>query len=73
MYMSLMAFTSWFLRALLNALNMRNPRVDSSCSHFYVSDLSVGGSRCYDRMHAWVERNNEGYSGAEEVFRIRRR
>ena len=24
---------------------------------FHVSNLSVGGSRCYDRMNAWVERS----------------
>ena len=30
---------------------------------FRVSDLGFGGSRCYDRMDARVERNDEGYSG----------
>ena len=39
---------------------------------FCVRDLSVGGSRCYDRMNARVERNNEGYARAEKVFGIRR-
>ena len=39
---------------------------------FRVSNLSVGGSWCYDRMTARVERNDEGYAGAEEVFSIRR-
>ena len=39
---------------------------------FRVSDLSVGGSWCYDGMNAWVERCDEGYAGAEEVFGIRR-
>ena len=39
---------------------------------FRVSTLGVGGSRCYARVNAWVERNNEGYAGAEEVFGIRR-
>ena len=37
-----------------------------------VSNLSVGGSRCYDRMNAQVKRADEGYAGAEEVFGIRR-
>ena len=37
---------------------------------FCVSDLSVDGSRCYDRMNARVEKDDEGYSGAEEVFGI---
>ena len=37
---------------------------------FRVSHLSVGGSRCYDRMNARVERDDEGYAGAEEVFGI---
>ena len=37
---------------------------------FRVSDLSVGGSWCYDGMNAWVERCDEGYAGAEEVFGI---
>ena len=39
---------------------------------FQVSDLGIGGSRCYDRVNARVERNDEGYAGAEEVFGIRR-
>ena len=38
---------------------------------FRVSDLSFGGSRCYDRVNVRVERNDEGYAGAEEVFGIR--
>ena len=37
-----------------------------------MSDLSVGGSRGYDRMHSRVEGDDEGYAGAEEVFGIRR-
>ena len=37
-----------------------------------VSDLGVGGSWCYDRVNAQVERNDEGFAGAEEVLRIRR-
>ena len=39
---------------------------------FRVSNLGVGGSRCYDRVNARVERNDEGYAGAEEVLCIRR-
>ena len=39
---------------------------------FRVSDLSVGGSCCCDRVNARVERNYEVYAGAEEVFGIRR-
>ena len=39
---------------------------------FHVSDLGVGGSRCYDRLNARVERNDGGYAGAEEVLGIRR-
>ena len=39
---------------------------------FRVSDLSVGGPRCYDRVNARVERNDEGYSDAEEVLSIQR-
>ena len=39
---------------------------------FCMSNLSVGGSRGYDSMNAWVEGDGEGYSGAEEVFGIRR-
>ena len=35
---------------------------------FCVSDLCVVGSRCYDRMNTRVERDDEGYAGAEEVF-----
>ena len=38
-----------------------------------MRDLCVGGSRCYDRTNARVERNDEGYACAEEVFGIRRR
>ena len=38
---------------------------------FHVIDLGVGGSQCYDRVKAWVERNDKGYAGAEEVLRIR--
>ena len=38
---------------------------------FCVSDLSVGGSQCYDRMNARGERDDEGYAVAEEVFGIR--
>ena len=38
---------------------------------FCVSDLSVGGSRGYDRMNVRVEWYDEGYSGAEEVLCIR--
>ena len=34
--------------------------------------MSVGGSWCYDRMNARVERDDEGYAGADEVFGIRR-
>ena len=37
-----------------------------------MSDLGVGGSRSYDRVNARVEQNDEGYSGAEEVFGIQR-
>ena len=37
---------------------------------FHVRNLSVGGSRCYDRMNARVERDDEGYAGAEEVFGV---
>ena len=39
---------------------------------FRVSNLSVGGSRCYNRTNAQVERDDEGYAGTEEVFSIRR-
>ena len=39
---------------------------------FRVSDLSVGGSQCYNRMDARVERYDEGYARAEEVSRIQR-
>ena len=39
---------------------------------FRVSDLSVSGSRCYNRMNARVERDDEGYAGAKELFGIRR-
>ena len=39
---------------------------------FCVRDLSVGGSRCYDRMNARFERNDEVYAGTEEVFGIQR-
>ena len=39
---------------------------------FCVSDLGFGGSRCYDRVNAWVERNDEVYAGSEEVLGIRR-
>ena len=39
---------------------------------FRVSNLSVGSSRCYDRVNAWVERNDKGYAGTEEVFGILR-
>ena len=38
---------------------------------FRVSDLGVGGSRCYDRVNALVERNDKVYSGAEELLGIR--
>ena len=38
---------------------------------FCVGNLGIGGSRCYDRVNAWVERNDEVYAGSEEVFRIR--
>ena len=37
-----------------------------------MSDLSVGGSRGYDRMNSQVEGDDEGYAGAEEVFGILR-
>ena len=37
---------------------------------FRVSDLGVGGSRCYDRVNARVERNDKGYAGAEEILGI---
>ena len=39
---------------------------------FRVSNLSVGGSQCYNRTIAWVERYDEGYARAEEVSRIQR-
>ena len=39
---------------------------------FRVSNLSVGGSRGYDRMNTWVEGGDEGYAGMEEVFVIQR-
>ena len=39
---------------------------------FHVSDLGVGGSRCYNRVNARVERNDGGYAGAEEVLSILR-
>ena len=39
---------------------------------FHVSDLSVGGSWCYDRMNARVERDDKFYAGAEDIFGIRR-
>ena len=38
---------------------------------FCVSNLGVGGSRCYNRVNARVERNDKGYAGAEEVLGIR--
>ena len=38
---------------------------------FRVRDLSVSGSRVYDRMNARVGGDYEGYTGAEEVFGIR--
>ena len=38
---------------------------------FCVSNLGVGGSRCYERVNAQVERNDKGYAGAEEVLGIR--
>ena len=37
---------------------------------FRVSDLGVGGSLCYDRVNARVERNDKGYTGAEELLGI---
>ena len=37
-----------------------------------VSDLEGGGSWCYNRVNAQVERNDEGCAGAEEVLSIRR-
>ena len=40
---------------------------------FRVRDLSVGGSRLYNRMNARVERDDEGYAGLEDIFCIRRR
>ena len=36
-----------------------------------MSNLGVGGSRCYDRVNARVEQNDKGYAGAEEVLGIR--
>ena len=39
---------------------------------FSVIDLGVGGTRCYDRVNTWVERNDEGYAGMEKVLGIRR-
>ena len=39
---------------------------------FCVRDLRIGVSRCYDMMNSRVERDDEDYAGAEEVFSIRR-
>ena len=39
---------------------------------FCVGDLGVGGSQCYARVSARVERNHEEYAGAEEILGIRR-
>ena len=38
---------------------------------FCVSNLGVGGYWCYDRVNSWVEWNDKGYAGAEEVLGIR--
>ena len=35
-----------------------------------MSGLGVGGSQCYKTVNARVERNDEGYAGAEEVLGI---
>ena len=37
---------------------------------FRVGDLGVGGSRCYDRANAWVERDDEGYASVEELLGV---
>ena len=37
---------------------------------FRNGDLGVGGFRCYDRVNAWFERDDEGYAGAEEVLGV---
>ena len=39
---------------------------------FRVRNLGVGGSWYYDRVNAQFERNDEGYSGAEDVLGIQR-
>ena len=39
---------------------------------FCVNNLDVCGSWCYDRLNNRVERNDEGYTNAEEVLGIQR-
>ena len=38
---------------------------------FCVGNLGIGGSRCYGRVDARVEQNDEGYAGVEDLLGIR--